>query len=154
MSKQQDADLILKLYDLRREATMREARNWMFSFNPTSVQDIIDVLISEHSGHYRMVISYWEMATAMVTKGAIDEELFNECNGEHLFVYAKIEHLIPELRALFDSPDFLSNLETVVKRIPDFEKKLAGMKVRMKKFMELRAEREAKTQAAATASAT
>ena len=149
MSKQQDADLILKLYDLRREATMREARNWMFSFNPTSVQDIIDTLISEHSGHYRMVISYWEMAAAMVTKGAIDEELFNECNGEHLFVYAKIEHLIPELRVMFDSPDFLSNLETVVKRIPDSEKKIAGMKARMKKFMEMRAEREAKNQAAA-----
>ena len=76
------------------------------------------------------------------------KSLFNECNGEHLFVYAKIEHLIPELRALFDSPDFLGNLETVVKRIPDYEKKLAGMKVRIKKFMEMRAEREAKTQAA------
>ena len=153
MSKQQDADLILKLYDLRREATMREARNWMFTFNPTSVQDIIDVMISEHSGHYRMVISYWEMAAAMVNRGAIDEELFNECNGEHIFVYAKIEHLIPELRAFFDSPDFLSNLETVIKRIPDHEKKIAGMKVRMRKFMEMRAEREAKTQAAASASA-
>ncbi len=154
MSKHDDADLILKLYDLRREATMREARNWMFMFNPTSVQDIIDVMISEHSGHYRMVVSYWEMAAAMVTKGAIDEELFNECNGEHLFVYAKIEHLIPELRVLFDSPDFLGNLETVVKRIPDYEKKLAGMKARIRKFMEMRAERDAKTQAAATASAT
>ena len=52
MSKQQDADLILKLYDLRREATMREARNWMFTFNPTSVQDVIEVLLSDHSGHY------------------------------------------------------------------------------------------------------
>lgn len=152
MSNHHDADLILKLYDLRREATMREARNWMFAFNPTSVQDVVDTLISEHSGHYRMVISYWEMACAMVTGGSIDEDLFNECNGEHIFVYAKIEHLIPELRALFDSPDFLSNLETVVKRIPDSEKKIAGMKVRMKKFMELRAEREAKTQAAASAS--
>lgn len=149
MSNHHDADLILKLYDLRREATMREARNWMFGFNPTSVQDIIDTMISEHSGHYRMVISYWEMAAAMVNKGAIDEELFNECNGEHLFVYAKIEHLLPEMRAMFDSPDFMMNLETIVKRIPDFEKKLAGMKARMKKFMELRAEREAKNQAAA-----
>ncbi len=44
MSKHEDADLILKLYDLRREATMREARNWFFTFNPTSVQDFIDVL--------------------------------------------------------------------------------------------------------------
>ena len=55
MSKHEDADLILKLYDLRREATMREARNWLFTFNPTSVQDVIDVLLGEHSGHYRMV---------------------------------------------------------------------------------------------------
>ncbi|MND04302.1 hypothetical protein D3C83_245110 [compost metagenome] len=66
-----------------------------------------------------------------------------------MFVYAKIEHLIPELRVMFDSPDFLSNLETVVKRVPDYEKKLAGMKARIKKFMEMAAEREAKTQAAA-----
>ena len=152
MSKQHDADLILKLYDLRRETVMREARNWMFMFNPTSVQDIMDVMISEHSGHYRMVVSYWEMAAAMVNEGAIDEKLFNECNGEHLFVYAKIEHLIPELRVMFDSPDFLYNLETVVKRVPDYEKKLAGMKARIKKFMEMAAEREAKAQAAASAS--
>jgi DNA primase large subunit len=148
MSKQQDADLILKLYDLRREATMREARNWMFTFNPTSLQDIIDVLLSEHSGHYRMVISYWEMAAAMVNNGAIDEQLFNETNGEHIFVYSKIEHLIPELRALFGSPEFLLNLETLVKRIPNSEEKLTAMRERMKKFAEMRAERAAKAQSA------
>ena len=94
MSTPQDADLILKLYDLRREATMREARSWMLGFNPTTVQDVVDVLIGEHSGHYRMVISYWEMAAAMVNNGSIDEKLFNETNGEHLFVYMKIQPLI------------------------------------------------------------
>ena len=99
MSKVESADLILKLYDLRREDKMREARNWMFGFNPTTMQDVIDVLLSEHSGHYRMVISYWDMAAAMVNNGAIDEKLFNESNGEHLFVYSKIAPLIPELRA-------------------------------------------------------
>ena len=145
MSKQQDADLILKLYDLRREATMREARNWIFTFNPTSVQDVIDVLLSEdHSGHYRMVISYWEMAAAMVNNGAIDEKLFHETNGEHLFVYSKIEHLIPELRALFGNPEFLLNLETLVKRIPNHEEAMKAMRERMKKFGEMRAERAAK----------
>jgi hypothetical protein len=151
MSKQQDADLILKLYDLRREAVMREARNWIFTFNPTSVQDIIEVMLGEHSGHYRMVISYWEMAAAMVNNGAIDEKLFHETNGEHLFVYSKIEHLIPELRALFGSQEFLLNLETLVKRIPDYEAKINGMRERMKKFGEMRAERAAKAQAAAGA---
>jgi hypothetical protein len=148
MSKQQDADLILKLYDLRREATMREARNWMFTFNPTSVQDVIDVLLSEHSGHYRMVITYWDMAAAMVNNGAIDEQLFNETNGEHLFVYSKIQPVIEEVRALFGNPEFLRNLETLVKRIPDSEAKIIAMRERMKKFAEMRAERAAKAQSA------
>jgi hypothetical protein len=148
MSKHEDADLILKLYDLRREATMREARNWMFSFNPTNVQDVIDVLLSEHSGHYRMVISYWDMAAAMVNNGAIDEQLFNETNGEHLFVYSKIQPVIEEVRNLFGNPEFLRNLETLVKRIPNHEETIKAMQVRMKKFAEMRAERAAKTQTA------
>jgi len=151
MSKHDDADLILKLYDLRREATMREARNWLFGFNPTSVQDIIDVLLSEHSGHYRMVISYWDMAAALVNNGAIDEKLFNETNGEHLFVYSKIAPLIPEIRTLFGNPEFLSNLETLVKRVPDYEEKITAMRERMKQFAAMREERTAKVQAAATA---
>ena len=148
MSKQQDADLILKLYDLRREATMREARNWIFTFNPTSVQDVIDVLLGEHSGHYRMVISYWDMAAALVNSGAIDEQLFNETNGEHIFVYSKIQPVIEETRTLFGNPDFLRNLETLVKRIPDSEEKVTAMRERMKKFAEMSAERAAKAQSA------
>jgi len=152
MSKQQDADLILKLYDLRREATMREARNWMFTFNPTSIQDVIDVLLSEHSGHYRMVVSYWEMAAAMVNNGAIDEQLFNETNGEHLFVYSKIAPVIEEIRTLFGNPTFLHNLETLVKRIPDNEQTIIALRERMKKFAALRAERDAKAQVAAASS--
>ena len=151
MGKHDDADLILKLYDLRREATMREARNWLFSFNPTSIQDVIDVLLSEHSGHYRMVVSYWDMAAAMVNNGAIDEKLFNETNGEHLFVYAKIAPLIPEIRALFGNPEFLMNLETLVKRVPDYEEKLNALRERMKRFAAMREERSARVQAAATA---
>jgi hypothetical protein len=148
MSKQQDADLILKLYDLRREATMREARNWFFTFNPTSMQDVIEALLGEHSGHYRMVVSYWDMAAAMVNNGAIDEQLFNETNGEHIFVYAKIAPVVEEIRTGFGNPDFLQNLEKLVKRIPNVEEKITALRERMKKFADLRAERAAKTQAA------
>ena len=151
MSTPQDADLILKLYDLRREATMREARNWMFTFNPTSIQDVIDVLLSEHSGHYRMVVSYWEMAAAMVNNGSLDEKLFNETNGEHLFVYSKIQPVIQEIRTLFGNPEFLSNLETLVKRIPNHEQTIAAMRARMKKFADMRAERAAQAQTAQAA---
>jgi hypothetical protein len=107
MGKHEDADLILKLYDLRREAVMREARNWLFTFNPTSVQDVMQTMVSEHSGHLRMVISYWDMACALVTNGAIDEELFNQTNGEHIFVYMKMEPVIEEVRQMFGNPDFL-----------------------------------------------
>ena len=148
MSTPQDADLILKLYDLRREATMREARNWMFTFNPTSVQDVIDVLLSENSGHYRMVVSYWEMAAAMVINGSIDEKLFNETNGEHLFVYSKVQPVIEEVRQLFGNPEFLKNLETLVKRIPNHEETITNMRARMKKFAEMREERATKAQSA------
>lgn len=140
MGKHEDADLILKLYDLRREPVMREARNWMFTFNPTSVQDVMEAMIGEHSGHLRMVISYWDMACAMVTNGAIDEELFNQTNGEHIFVYMKIQPVIEGLRAMFGNQEFLKNLETVVKRIPDIETKLPAMRERMAKFAEMRAE--------------
>jgi hypothetical protein len=152
MSKYEDADLILKLYDLRREATMREARNWLFTFNPTSVQDVIDVLMSDQSGYYRMVISYWDMAAAMVNNGAIDEKLFNETNGEHLFVYSKIQPVLEEIRTMFGNPDFLRNLQTLVERIPNYEQTITTMRERMKKFAEMRADRAAKSQSAATAS--
>ncbi len=154
MSKHDDAELILKLYDLRREPVMREARNWIFTFNPTSIQDVFDALLGEHGGHYRMVISYWDMAAALVNNGAIDETLFNETNGEHIFVYSKIEPVIEEIRTMFGSPEFLRNLETLVKRIPNIDEKLSAMRERMKKFGEMSAERAAKTQAgAAVASA-
>jgi len=88
------------------------------------------------------------MAAAMVNNGAIDEKLFNESNGEHIFVYAKIQPIIEEVRTMFGSPDFLLNLETLVKRIPESEQKIAAMRERMKKFAEMSAERVAKGQAA------
>jgi hypothetical protein len=93
MSKYKDADLILKLYDLRREKTMRDARNWFFTFNPQTPKDFMDVLTSDKSGYYRMVISYWDMACSLVNNGAIDADMFNDANGEHVFVYAKLEPL-------------------------------------------------------------
>ena len=148
MGKHEDADLILKLYDLRRETVMREARNWLFTFNPTGIQDVMEVMMGEHSGHFRMVISYWDMACAMVVNGAIDEELFNQTNGEHMFVYMKVEPVLQEIRAMFDNPEFLKNLETVVKRMPNIETRIASMRERMSKFAEMRA---AKAQAAGQA---
>jgi hypothetical protein len=132
MSKQADADLILKLYDLRREATMREARNWFFTFNPTTVNEYMETMFGEHSGHLRMVISYWDMAASLVNNGAIDEQLFNDANGEHLFVFAKIEPILEDMRKLMDAPEALGHFEKLIRRIPDNEKKLAAIRERIK----------------------
>ena len=147
MGKHEDADLILKLYDLRRESVMREARNWLFTFNPTSIEDVMQAMVSEHGGHLRMVMSYWDMACALVTNGAIDETLFNQTNGEHIFVYMKIEPVIEDIRKMFDNPEFLKSLETVVKRIPDIETKLPQMRERMARFAAARQDQAASAKA-------
>jgi hypothetical protein len=149
MSKYKDADLILKLYDLRREKTMRDARNWFFTFNPKGKEDFIDVLTSDKSGLYRMVISYWDMACSFVNHGAIDAEMFNDANGEHMFVYAKMEPFLPALREEMGNPNFLAHLEKVVKECPDHEAKLANIRVRIQKLIELYQQRAAAAKAAA-----
>jgi len=141
MGKHEDADLILKLYDLRREATMREARNWFFTFNPTSVAEYMEAMMGPNSGYLRMVISYWDMAASLVNNGAIDEQMFNDANGEHLFVFAKIEPILAEMRQMWNAPDMLKHYETLVRRIPDNEKKLAEIRERIKMISSMMAER-------------
>lgn len=149
MSKHHDADLILKLYDLRREKTMREARTWFFMFNPQSPKDFMEVLISDKSGYYRMVVSYWDMACSFVTNGAIDEQMFNDANGEHIFVYAKVEPFLEALRADSGNPEYLAHLEKVVKGMPNFEARLANVRSRIQKIVEAYAQRAAAQAAAA-----
>jgi hypothetical protein len=141
MGKQADADLILKLYDLRREPVMREARNWFFSFNPTTTAEYMEAMMSEKSGYVRMVISYWDMAASLVNNGAIDEQLFNDANGEHLFVFAKIEPILAELRQQWNQPEMLKHFETLVRRVPNNEQILAGIRERIKMIQGMMAER-------------
>ena len=126
MSKVESADLILKLYDLRREAKMREARNWIFSFNPTSVDEYFQTMMDpEVGGYLRMVTSYWDMAAALVNHGAIDADMFNETVGEHIMVFAKVEPLLAELRERFQNMDAFKNLEKVIMDSPNGKERLA-----------------------------
>lgn len=116
----EDAKLILKLYDLRREKVMREARVWLGrDFHPTSTQYILEVLRGEHSAYLRMVGTYWEMAATLVAHGCIDAELFRECNGEHLFFFCKIEPYLADWRKEMKSPNMYKNLEKIIRAIPD-----------------------------------
>ncbi len=95
----ESANLILKLYELRREETMRQARNYVFSFNPTSAEEYLAAMTGPHSASVRMVTSYWEMACSFVVNGAIDATMFEDTNGEHVIVFAKIEPFLADLRA-------------------------------------------------------
>jgi len=141
MSKTESAELILKLYDLRREEKMREARSWMLSFFPESAADILQALIrAETSAYYRMVTSYWDMAASLVNHGAIDEEMFADAHGEHIVVFSKIEPFLPELREATGNQNMFQNLEKLIMRQPDAKEKLAKSRESMKRWMQARAE--------------
>ena len=133
---------ILKLYELRSEETMRKARDWFATvFHPESKQDILRVLVGEHSADFRMVVSYWDMAAALVVLGAISDEMFNAINTEHVLVYAKLQPFLEEIRAMPGMPPylFLKHLEPVVQRIPDAEERVAVMRQYMKSRREAQA---------------
>ncbi len=126
---------ILRLYELRSEPTMREARDWFaVHFFPESTQDILNILVSEHSGAFRMVASYWDMAAAFVVFGAIQQEMFNAINTEHIAIYGKLQPFLDELRAMPGLPPYLycKHLEPVVLSIPDAQERIAALRRYMK----------------------
>ena len=123
-TKQHDVELVLKLYELRRDPEMRKAREWYFTeFNPANATDIGRVFASGYqaSGYYRMLTSYWDMAASLVLNGGIDEQIFLAANTEHIGVFAKIEPFIAEMRAASGEADYLSNLEQLVMKTPDVQ---------------------------------
>ena len=134
-TKQEEANLILRLYEIRREEEFRKARRWFaIEFNPQSAQDIINLMRSGHpqSASYRMVTTYWEMAAALVNYGAIDEGLFHATNTEYLAIYAKIEPYLSEVRAAFGLPKYLAELEKVAKGAPNADEYFVKIRGLMK----------------------
>jgi hypothetical protein len=123
---------IIKLYDLRREPVMREARTWFDGFYAESFEDIIELFKSEDERYFRMVLTYWDMAASFVNHGAIDEQVFTEINGEHIAVYAKIEPFIEDLRGMLQNPTVVANLEKLVVRTPNSAEMMKGFRERTK----------------------
>jgi hypothetical protein len=148
--KHEDANLILRLYELRREEVMRKARDWFtIGFNPQSTEDVVAAAMGEHSAYYRMVTTYWDMAASFVNHGAIDEQMFHDANGEHLVVYAKLEPFIEQIRAASGSPKYLQHLERLVRRMPDSEEQMKALRERIRQWAAMRAEAASKAQAGA-----
>jgi len=114
-----DAQLILKLYDLRREAEMRKARHWLTAeFWPQSADEFIKVVNSfpsQENAWLRQVGGYWDMAASFVLHGALNEDLFLQpgCCGEMFFVFAKVYPFLKEFREKTNNPDAFANIEKI-----------------------------------------
>ena len=122
------AGTLLKLYELRTEPTMRQARSWfVFEFHPSTAQEVLATWLGpgHASAPYRMVTTYWDMAASLVVQNAIPAEMFNAANTEHFAVYAKLRPFLAEVRAATKYPDYLSNLERVVGMMPQPEDRIA-----------------------------
>lgn len=141
MSKHDDASLILKLYELRREEVMRKARNWVvMEFNPETADDVVAAIMGENSAYVRMVATYWDMACSFVTNGAIDEQMFNDANQEQVVVFAKFAHILEDVRVKMNAPNMLRHVETIVMKLPDIENRLPAIRERFKNLSVMREE--------------
>ncbi len=135
-----DADLCMKLYDLRREAEMRRARDFVnFQFQPKGVDDVLKLmqaLGTQENAWARQVLSFWENAASLVLNDVVHPGLFFTWNGELVFVYAKFEPFMKELREKMENPTFLSGVEKAVKSSPEARKRVAMIQKRMARMAE------------------
>ncbi len=124
-----DAELILKLYELRTEPVMRTARRWMVGeFWPSSPQDVFTIAsdpTSQHNAYFRQVHSYWEMAASFVLHGALNGELFLDCNTESLYLYAKFKPLLGAIRER--QPGFMRKTEQLIEKYPSARQRVEQM---------------------------
>src|SRR5438045_8681311 len=122
------ANLLLKLYELRTEPTLRQARAWFaFEFHPTTARDVLSTWLGpgHESAPYRMVTSYWDMAASLVVQGAIPADMFNAANTEHIALYAKLRPFLAEVRAKTNYPDYLGSVERVIESMANPEERIA-----------------------------
>lgn len=114
-----DATLLLRLYDLRREASLRQAREWFLtSFRPATGDEFLALCPpgSKEETWFRMVYSYWEMAASLVTMGVLNEELFIHNNSEALVVWERLKPLVPGWRDAWANPKTVKHLEEVAEK--------------------------------------
>lgn len=120
-----DANLVLRLYELRREPRLRDARKW-FGGSPQfqSRDEWLKTCPpgSEENASYRMVVTYWEMVASLVAGGVLNAELFFASNLEMLFVWEKIRVMLPEVRAAQKNPMLYRNIERVAAEYIDHMK--------------------------------
>ncbi len=140
----EQANLMLKLFDMRREPRLRQARAWYVeNFFPQSVQDVMTLAPpgSEANANMRMVLTYWDMCANIVNRGLIDEQFFFETSGEQFVAWERIQQVVAQFRATFKNPLFLEQLEVHCKRLEAWrEKRAPGSVAAMREFMKQQAQ--------------
>ena len=122
----EQVNLMLRLYEERREPKLREAREWFAAnFHVKDLDDMMRICPpgSKENAHMRMVLTYWEMVASIVNRGLIDEDLFFENSGEQWGAWEQVKPVIAAWRTMFSSPKFLANLEEQCKRIEVWREK-------------------------------
>jgi hypothetical protein len=135
----EQGQLQLELYDLRREAKLRQARDWFFkNYFVEGIDDAMRIAApgTENGALAMMVLSYWDQACAYLNHGLLNEDLFFETTGEFFGVWERVKPVVPEFRKRFVAQGFLSNLEKVAQRYETWiERRSPGHTAAMREFM-------------------
>jgi hypothetical protein len=136
----EQAQLQLQVYEQRREARLREARDWFFkNYFPNTMEESMRIAApgTEHGALVMMVFSYWDQTCALLNYGLLHEDLFFETTGEFFGVWERIRPVIQEGRKMFSNPGFMAHLEKAAKRYEEWtETRSPGQIAAMRKFMQ------------------
>ena len=145
----EQAQLHLQVYDLRREARLRQARDWFQqNYHAETMEEALKVapMGTEHGNFLGMVIGYWEQACTLLNYGLLHEDLFFETSGEFFGVWEQWKPVVPQFRQAFRDPNLLGNLEKAAKRFEEWsEQRSPGHVAAMREYMQ---QERAKTKSA------
>jgi hypothetical protein len=131
------ATLILKLFELRREPTLREARAWFLrDFNPQTLEEALTIAGGPKNDWFRMVIGYWDMAASFVVHGAIDGDMFRAANTEMVATFAKVEPFIDDFRRISKIPEFAEHIQQVIAGQQGGAARMAMLREQFRKLQE------------------
>ena len=136
----EQVNLLLKLYDMRREPKLREARDWFAAnFRVKTIEDVMQVCPpgSQGNAFMRQVLSYWEMVAGIANRGLIEEEFFFENTGEQWGAFEQVKPVLAAWREMFSSPKFLANLEENCTKLEAWrEKRNPGSNAAIRRVMQ------------------
>jgi hypothetical protein len=145
----EQGQLQLQIYDLRREAKLRQAREWVFqNYHVETFDEAMRIAApgTENGALVMMVFSYWEQACSFLNHGLLHDELFFETSGEFYGLWELVKGIIPEGRERFSNKQFLANVEKAAKRYESWiETRSPGHIAAMRQMMKQMHEQRAKT---------